>query len=75
MTLVSILGASNFSESEAVIQSSTNIGRELLYCLEHVIHHMTIIIIGIEQTWPEVVIEADFGVAPFTIRHYQQCAP
>lgn len=70
LTLVSKLG-----EPDAVIQTPTNIGRELLYCLEHAIHHMAIIRIGIEQTWPEVVVEAAFGVAPSTIRHQQQCAP
>jgi len=74
LMLVSKLGESKSSESDTVVQLSTNISRELLYCLEHAIHHMAIIRIGIEQTWPEVVVEADFGVAPSTIRHQQQCA-
>ncbi|MEM9672013.1 MAG: DinB family protein [Cyclobacteriaceae bacterium] len=75
LVLVSKLDKSGLSSSNTAVQSSSSVGRELLYCLEHAIHHMAIIRIGIEQTWPKVVVVADFGVAPSTIRHQQQCAP
>lgn len=70
LTLILSLG-----NDEATVELPTNIYRELFYCLEHAIHHMAIIRIGIEQTWPSLAIDADFGVAPSTVKYRQQCAP
>lgn len=70
LTLISSLG-----NDEATLQLPTNVYRELFYCLEHAIHHMAIVRIGVEQTWPSLAVDADFGVAPSTIKYHQQCAP
>jgi hypothetical protein len=48
--------------------------RELAYNIEHAIHHMALIRIAVEQHFPEVLIEEEFGVAPSTIRYRTQCA-
>lgn len=47
----------------------TNLERELVYNIEHAIHHMAIIRIAIEMEFPEVIIDKNFGVAYSTIRH------
>lgn len=51
----------------------TNYERELLYNLEHCIHHQALIKVALMQC-PEVLVDPDFGVAPATIAHRQQCA-
>ena len=46
--------------------------RELLYAIEHAIHHMAIIKIGLRSFG--IAAEKDFGVAPSTIQHRNACA-
>lgn len=52
----------------------TNFHRELLYNLEHCIHHQALIRVGIMQ-FESVVLDPNFGVARSTIAYRQQCAP
>ena len=56
-----------------LIRVRTSYQREVLYNLEHAIHHMAMIRIGIEvlgvQTLPD-----GFGVAPSTTKHKSSCA-
>lgn len=47
----------------------TTIQRELLYNIEHAVHHMAIIRIGIEQNFDHIVIPENFGIAYSTIEH------
>jgi uncharacterized damage-inducible protein DinB len=54
------------------VQSSLN--RELMYALEHAVHHMAIIKMGIMLSLPHLKIAADFGVAESTIAYRQECA-
>jgi hypothetical protein len=56
---------------ELLIQS--NYQRELLYNLEHCIHHQALIKVAIIQT-NSVAIDEDFGVARSTIEYRKQCA-
>jgi hypothetical protein len=54
---------------------SSTIGRELIYNIEHTIHHLAIVKIALKATTPSIVLPAHFGVAPSTIRHRQEsCA-
>ena len=54
---------------------SSNLERELLYNIEHTIHHLAIIKIGLAAVAPSIDIPEHFGVAPSTIRHKQNiCA-
>lgn len=53
----------------------SSLARELIYCVEHAIHHMAIIKIGIMQQDPRFQLPEGFGVAPSTIRYRaSQCA-
>lgn len=54
------------------INSSTK--RELLYNIEHCIHHLAIIKIGIENNFGYVQIPENFGVAYSTLSHREQAA-
>jgi hypothetical protein len=54
---------------EAFIVS--NLERELLYNIEHTIHHLAIIKIGLAAVAPTIEVPEHFGVAPSTIRHKQ----
>lgn len=42
--------------------------RELCYNLEHAVHHMAIIRMGVQHYWPEINLTGQFGVAHSTIR-------
>ena len=46
----------------------TSLQRELVYNIEHAIHHMAIIRIAIEQEFPDIKLDKHFGVAYSTIR-------
>lgn len=48
--------------------------RELIYNLEHTIHHMAIIGIAVRLLGKPEFLEDGFGVAPSTLRKYQACA-
>ena len=59
---------------EDLLVSST-IGRELIYNIEHTIHHLAIVKIALKATTPSIDLPEHFGVAPSTIRHRQEiCA-
>lgn len=51
----------------------TNYLRELLYNLEHCIHHQALIKVALLQT-ATVEVDANFGVARSTIEYRKQCA-
>jgi len=50
----------------------TNYERELLYNLEHSIHHQALIKVGVRQL--EATVDEDFGIAKSTIAYRNQCA-
>ena len=52
----------------------TSVLRELQYNLEHSVHHMAIIRIGINTVNNPIEIASDFGVAASTIRNKKACA-
>jgi len=56
-------------DSEDCLTISTNYQRELTYNIEHAVHHMAIMKIGIREVAPYVSLPADFGVAVSTIRY------
>lgn len=55
--------------SEECVTIHTNYFRELTYNIEHAVHHMAIMKIGIREAAPYVTLPHDFGVAVSTIRH------
>lgn len=47
----------------------TNYFRELTYNIEHAVHHMAVMKIGLREIAPYVTVASDFGVAVSTVRH------
>lgn len=56
-------------EAGACFTIETNYFRELSYNLEHAVHHMAIVKIGLREVAPYVVIPPDFGIARSTMRY------
>ena len=48
---------------------NTTYFRELVYNIEHAIHHMALIKVGIREICPEVPIDDSYGVAVSTLRY------
>jgi hypothetical protein len=56
-------------DTEETIVVASNFFRELIYNIEHAVHHMAIMKIGVLEVAPYVLLPPDFGVAVSTIRH------
>lgn len=56
-------------EREDFITIETTAMRELVYNIEHAVHHMAIMKIGIHEIAPYVKLAPDFGVAASTLRY------
>jgi hypothetical protein len=68
-----LLEATYDESSDNTILISTNYFRELMYNLEHTVHHMALIRVGINEV-STVVVPDDFGVASSTVKYKQACA-
>lgn len=68
-----LLVASYDDDANRPVIISTNYQREVVYNLEHTIHHMALMRIGIAEV-SDLVLSEDFGVASSTIKHRRQCA-
>lgn len=64
--------ASYSPDADPDISISTTFFRELLYNIEHAIHHSAIIRIGLEKAFPHVSIPVNFGVAYATVKYQNQ---
>lgn len=56
-------------DNESCISIDTNYFRELTYNIEHAVHHMAIMKIGIREVAAYVQLPADFGIAVSTVRY------
>lgn len=54
---------------EEFVTIDTNYTRELVYNIEHAVHHMAIMKIGVREVAPYITLAPDFGIAASTIRH------
>ncbi len=64
-----ILVVSYDSEGKNSVSIPSSIDRELIYNIEHAIHHMAIIRIAIEKEFPDIKLHKNFGIAYSTIRY------
>ena len=68
-----ILEAEDYCDDVQVVSIPSNYYRELAYNLEHTIHHMALIRVGVNEV-SKVELPDEFGVAYSTIKYRQQCA-
>lgn len=64
---------SSIKFGDAIVHLETNFYRELVFNLEHCIHHNALIRIGIKDI-STIEISDHFGVAPSTIEYRKTCA-
>jgi hypothetical protein len=57
------------ADSDDCVTISTNYFRELTYNIEHAIHHMAIMKIGVREIAPYIPLDENFGVAVSTVRY------
>jgi uncharacterized damage-inducible protein DinB len=58
--------------SEDYITIDTTATRELVYNIEHAVHHMAIMKIGIREVANYIILPSDFGIAASTVRHKEK---
>ena len=63
----------SYGETSSLVLS-TNYYREIAYNLEHTIHHMALIRIGIRDNGSEQTLPEGYGIASSTLQHRRQCA-
>jgi hypothetical protein len=68
-----VLEAGYNEDSNDLIAFDTNYFREIAYNLEHTIHHMALIKVGIREV-SDMEIPEGFGVATSTIKYRKECA-
>ncbi len=68
-----ILEAEDYGDTAEIVAIPSNYYREIAYNLEHTIHHMALIRVGINEV-SSVVLPNEFGVAYSTVKFRQQCA-
>jgi hypothetical protein len=68
-----ILEAEDYTDTMETVAIPSNYYRELAYNLEHTIHHMALVRVGINDV-SSVQLPDEFGVAYSTIKYRQQCA-
>ncbi|MBX2895385.1 MAG: hypothetical protein KF856_01190 [Cyclobacteriaceae bacterium] len=67
-----IMEVGYLQDSEECVPVETNFMRELTYNIEHAVHHMAIMKIGIREVAPDTVIPKSFGVAVSTLRFREE---
>ena len=68
-----VLEAEDYCDTMEVASIPSNYYRELAYNLEHTIHHMALIRVGVNEV-SSIELPDEFGVAYSTIKYRKQCA-
>jgi hypothetical protein len=67
------LEATYNEDSNEIIRFATNYHREIAYNLEHTIHHMALIKVGVREL-SDLTVPEGFGVATSTLKYKKECA-
>lgn len=67
------LEAEDYRETVETVRIPSNYYREIAYNLEHTIHHMALVRVGVNEV-TGIQLSKDFGVAYSTIKYRQLCA-
>lgn len=62
-------------DKDNFISIDTTATRELVYNIEHAVHHMAIIKIGVREIASYISLAPDFGIAASTIRYKESSLP
>ncbi len=68
-----ILEGMYHNDAVNVMQFPTNYYREIVYNLEHTIHHMALIRVGLQEII-QIELPENYGVAASTVKHRKTCA-
>lgn len=68
-----VMEAEDYEDKAEVVSIASNYYREIAYNLEHTIHHMALIRVGINEV-SSIELPQEFGVAYSTIKYRLQCA-
>ncbi|GAB4252156.1 MAG: hypothetical protein Kow0079_06750 [Vicingaceae bacterium] len=60
--------------SDVHTEIPSNFAREITYNIEHIVHHMALIKIGIENQFAKIKLPKYFGVAQSTVKYKEQQA-
>jgi hypothetical protein len=59
-------------DSDKTFSLATNAVREIVYNIEHAIHHMALIRVAIQHEFPDIRIQEEFGYAISTLKHLRK---
>ncbi len=65
-----LLAVSYSTDNQDFIE--TNFMREMVYLVEHSIHHYALIRIGLQENFSDIIIPKNFGVAYSTVKHREE---
>jgi len=68
-----VMEAEDYEDSSGIVAIPSNYYREIAYNLEHTIHHMALIRVGINEV-SSIILPNEFGVAYSTIKYRKECA-
>jgi hypothetical protein len=68
-----VMEAEDYEDVSGVVAIPSNYYREIAYNLEHTIHHMALIRVGINEV-SSLILPDEFGVAYSTIKFRKECA-
>ena len=57
--------------SETDVTVASNMAREITYNIEHIVHHMALVKIGIKEVCSYVALPVEFGIAVSTIKFHK----